>query len=102
MTGLASLKKTLCVAALALPLTSGFAVIASAHSTGVCTDSVVIACNAQYPNNYKARISCVNGGISACQGHSHGGGSTEPATNNFSAGSNPELNRVPRFKKFKR
>ncbi|HDO52644.1 MAG TPA: hypothetical protein ENH05_07900 [Rhizobiales bacterium] len=103
MTRLFTVKKTVSAAALALPLIAGFGAIASAHSLGACTDNVVDACNAAHPGNYDARIACVNNGITACQGHSHGGGGRpESASENLSSGSNPEQSRTPIYKKFRK
>ncbi len=47
---------------------------ASAHPVGDCVNMVVDSCNAQWPDNYPARIACVNSGITACEAHKHGGG----------------------------
>lgn len=68
---------------------------ACAHSLGACTDHVVQACNNQWPDNYNARIACVNSGITACQSHSHGGGGgVEPASEDFAIEDN-EVNSKP-------
>lgn len=66
---------------------------ACAHSVGDCVDHVVSVCNAQYPNNYQARIACTDAGITACETHGHGGGGgIEPGSNDFSIEDNDVSN----------
>ena len=72
---------------------------AKAHSQGQCADSVVTSCNAAFPNNYPGRIACVNTGLDACQGHSHGGGGgKKSASDNLTSGGGGEGARSSRFK----
>lgn len=80
---------------------------ACAHSVGACTDHIVNACNAQWPNNYDARIACVNSGLDACETHTHGGGGgieldvqdfgiEDEGTLNEQPGSSPQQERPQR------
>lgn len=73
---------------------------AKAHSQGQCANSVVESCNAAFPNNYPGRIACVNNGLDACQGHSHGGGGgKKSASDNLtSSGGGGAAARATRFK----
>ncbi len=47
---------------------------ALAHSVGACANAIVESCNAQWPDNYPARIACVNSGLNFCETHKHSGG----------------------------
>ena len=75
---------------------------AFAHSTGACVNAVVDSCNAQYPNNYQARLACTNSGITQCNGHSHGGGGNgvDSASEDLTSGSGGK-ERIRIFKKLK-
>lgn len=84
---------------LGLAVIHATATSANAHSQGQCANSVVSSCNAAFPNNYDGRIACVNNGLDACQGHSHGGGGgKKSASDNLtSSGASPAA-RVTRLK----
>ncbi|PPD30003.1 MAG: hypothetical protein CTY20_04415 [Hyphomicrobium sp.] len=92
------------VVASASLLVLGLAVIqatapAKAHSQGQCANNVVASCNAAHPNNYQARIACVNSGLDACQGHAHGGGGGhKSASDNLTSSGGSPAARATRFK----
>jgi len=94
----------------ALFFTSVLAATASAHSNGACVNNGIEGCNAQHPNNYKARLACANSVVTQCSGHSHGGGNgVDSASNDYTSSGNRERNSAiiksykPRQKlKFKR
>ncbi len=72
---------------------------AKAHSQGQCANAVVASCNATYPDNYQARLACVNSGLDACQGHSHGGGGgRKSASDNLTSSGGSPAARTTRFK----
>lgn len=74
-----------------------------AHSKGACVDNVVEGCNAQHPNNYKARLACVNSGITQCNSHSHGGGNgVDSASEDLTSGGNDNETRFQNRRIFKR
>jgi len=100
MNKVSTLRKSMKIAAIAAPLIAGFAALAAAHSTGSCVDNVVDSCNAAHPNNYNARIACTNNGITACNSHSHGGGSgVKPGATDFTTESGPKQSRIRRIRK---
>ncbi len=86
----------------ALFFTSVLAATASAYSNGACVNNGIEGCNAQHPNNYKARLACANSVVTQCAGHSHGGGGNgvDSASNNFTSSGNRERNRA-RIKSYK-
>ena len=86
-----------------LLFSSALSVPVFAHSKGACVDNVVEGCNAQHPNNYKARLACVNSGITQCNGHSHGGGNgVDSASEDLTSGGNDNEVRLQNRRIFKR
>ena len=94
----------------ALFFTSVLAATASAHSNGACVNNGIEGCNAQHPNNYKARLACANSVVTQCNGHSHGGGNgVDSASNDYTSSGTGDQNRAlinsykpPQKLKFKR
>lgn len=84
---------------LGLAIVQATATTANAHSQGQCANSVVTSCNAAFPNNYDGRIACVNNGLDACQGHSHGGGGgKKSASENLTSSGGGPAARATRLK----
>ncbi len=61
---------------------------ALAHSVGACANAIVESCNAQWPDNYPARIACVNSGLNFCETHKHPGGANGAQIDPFFAARN--------------